>query len=342
MKTETRTNRLLKPVDFGTAAGVLVVLLTWNFFVWRFVDSSLLKVDRINLETRASRLTQLIQDRMHRYQELASDGRDIFISHKPSRKEFVNYFEKKQEGLPEVSTVAWVERVTDLNGFISSVQGDQSLVTVGYPNFTVSPNDTKPEYYVVNYLTNTKNNQALFGYDLGSVNDLQSKIKELAQNKNTALWPKRLILNSQRASVWQPIYDGDWKLLGFVVILIDVDKLGEVIGDPEVRNQPISVAIYDRKLVADNLVGANPIVEKYFGDQQDGVGSRISRLSYVSLDNIEWTVRINSKPMAQLGVIEKTMPMIIFVINGIVAVVVVFLLLSYMTNKSGSTKNEAS
>jgi signal transduction histidine kinase len=187
-----------------------------------------------------------------------------------SRAEFNRYVHELHLGerYPGFQAIQFVRVVpaAQLPGFAAAVQADTSLLTEGYPQFTIHPAAARELHYIVEYNEPMVGNENAFGLDLGALPPHRRTL-EMGRDSGQIIATERITLVQDasgqpgfvaRAPVYRngPIDTVEQRraaLIGFVAIVFRVNNLmREVIDSPLLAN--MSIQIHDGGYLRDDSV----------------------------------------------------------------------------------------
>ena len=134
-----------------------LILLSVNVTFGLYFFNNTKTQSKHKFEEDTETLNQTLQNNIDLYTTVLQSTKGFFeASTNVTRADYHAYLESldlinNYKGISAVSYVKIVEN-TELNEYISSVQKDTSLNSIGYPEFTIKKESEKDKYYVITYI----------------------------------------------------------------------------------------------------------------------------------------------------------------------------------------------
>ncbi len=128
---------------------------------------------QLETEVEAARAASAIRRHVDSYLEVLFGLRSLFAAGEDvTRVEFAQYIaaadiDARYPGIQAMEFTRLVQ-AEGIAGFERSVQSDTTVVSAGYPSFTVHPDTVHGDRFVVDYVEPLAGNEAAFGFDLGT------------------------------------------------------------------------------------------------------------------------------------------------------------------------------
>lgn len=239
-----------------------VILLVFTTFVSNLFYRSLIWRVEQGIKNNVANIVQLIDDRVVSYIDTLYSVRGVFVaSDKVSRKEWKDYIKSIElaNRHPGVSSFTFIERVSlaDKGSFVSEVRQDTSVNPEGYPDFKITPEIEKAEYYIGKYVEPEEGRTQVLGFDFSSEVS-RNRSLNLARDRNSATASDVLkLVTTQRYGVnlALPIYKNGVlvdtesarrnNLFGFVIASLRIDDFFKGIVESANIDKDIIFEVYD-------------------------------------------------------------------------------------------------
>ena len=219
---------------------------------------------QVEFNTRSQNALNQIERRAQRYVDLLHGLQGLF-GHDPSisRNEFGRYIGsvELQMRFPGVISAQYIRRVREgeRDVYEGSVRTDRTVDPAGYPDFSIRPSGTRPEYWVIHYLEPMAGNDAAFGDDILSRPEPRAaaeRARELGEPVATGIY--RLLQDKPGETrpamvVYLPVFEIPRatrtaqqrrdELAGFVSIVFRSNELFQSLIDAD--NSTLRLQVYD-------------------------------------------------------------------------------------------------
>lgn len=231
---------------------IFLFLIAVTFGGWRMLHNSLVAQGQENLDALAEEISGFISDRINIYTDSLYGSRGLFAASKTvERNEWQSYIKaiKISDRYPGISSISYVEKVLkkDKDFFVKLVKSDTSINQKGYPDYKITPESDKEEYYLGKYVEPEEGRESVLGFDFSS---------EVARNR--ALMLSR---------------DENIPVVTEVVNLVTTGKPGMSIVLPIFKSGAPINSVVERR---ENLIGfvlAGMRVDDFFGSLDNGLNN---------------------------------------------------------------------
>jgi PAS domain S-box-containing protein len=330
----------------GTAVAflVLVTSLIITTVVWRYNVQVSKYQSQIKFDLISKDIEFVVQNRVERNIDILNGVRGLFnASNSVSRSEFQT-FVNAQVGThyPALRTVNYIQKVTDGNKqtFIDGVKNDSSLTTRGYPNFSITPEGKRSEYYVVKFIEPFDEKAVAFGFDVRTDAQRAATFEKARDSGNPTISPRlRTIDNKLDAFlVYVPIYserkhdtvaERRQSFRGVVSGTFDSNLFFAQVFPEQELYHGVDFEIYDSDTITSEhlLYDSNPQIASTV-DQGSSVFRKVTRVSF---SGNNWIVYTSATREGILGYTSAHFPTIV-ALGGLVASLSLFgIVLSFAT-----------
>jgi CHASE1-domain containing sensor protein len=298
---------------------LLLALLLVNFLFWQFTKNN---IDRLASEIffdDTTQLLQLFQKRSARIRMLVDSGAALFSSEKTiNRGSFANFYQyildKNPKELVSVSTIAYIENVTDLNLFDTRLKTDPILNPQGIGYFSVFPSTSKTGlHHIFNFVVPETTNKQLIGYDISS-DPAQMKYLELALKNDQGVFstPHQILLNAERFVIYRKV-DSQSGQEGLIVIALKPDQLFDNLFESDSNNY-LSFKVYDKKLDLKNNQEESYFYSNFIGKSEkiNTDDKMLTRQATFDFFGQEFTLVAQSPEKLQINSYISQLPNILF------------------------------
>ncbi|MCZ6738205.1 MAG: CHASE domain-containing protein [Actinobacteria bacterium] len=238
------------------AAGIIATTLLASLFDSLASDD--LRIHRADqLEAQTDQSIQIIEQRLLSAEHQIRGLEGLFAAGEVDRMAFRRYVDKVDdvEGLLALEFTRMVA-TSERESFEHTVQADNSLVEIGYPDFVVTPDTTHDDMFVVDYVEPMEGNEAAFGFDIGT-NDSRRLAVERARDSAEMVASEgiNLVQDDEPRSgflLMRPVYEGDilpttveQRRTSFLGIVNGVFLVDELVTDINGVGSTIAIAIRD-------------------------------------------------------------------------------------------------
>lgn len=181
---------------------IFIFLMSVFAYISYFVKSNIKKdfyeKEDSLFELEANQLTNSAEQLFVEYSQFLISVRGLFNSSDVVEREewykFINSMETSQH-FPNISRLAYVKRLKeeDKNNYINSFKKDTFFSEDGFPDFSVFPESSNQDHYVIHYAYPIEGSHDLYGFDLTTQNDRLTAL-ELARDTNTVVMTKPITL----------------------------------------------------------------------------------------------------------------------------------------------------
>lgn len=216
----------------------------------------------VQFRAASERAELVVQDRVDSVVSVHEVMRDAVGAAWPlSRQQFHDIVAGPQGANPfgDVQAVSFNRRIqaSEVARFEREVAADASLNGVGYPGFTVRPEETAfDDRIVVDYIEPFEGNEAAFGFDIGAVPTRRAAVEEARDSgRLVATEPITLVQETgdQRGFLLiSPVYDTPGELVSgpsrrrhFVGVVVTVVRTGDLFDDALEADPLVDLEIYD-------------------------------------------------------------------------------------------------
>ena len=152
---------------------VVLLGLLASLLLYREQDARLTAIEQARFEQQATQVSQALQQRLANYTEVVYGLRGLFVANPAlTRAQFQRAAEELAAGprTPGLVSLAFTRRVAqaDREAFEQQVRADRSLWADGNPGFAIHPSASRSEYFVADFLSPLKGNEAILGLDISS------------------------------------------------------------------------------------------------------------------------------------------------------------------------------
>jgi|GEM_PF-1934822 len=315
MKKKIHFHKNKYPTGVGRQAVILITTATFVILFGLSAAVSLtLRVEQrehqVSREkSQVSTITAFLEGQLLGYESMLYSIKgfyegSVFVD----RKEFQSFVETLElhERFDGIQALEYILKVTDeeKEAYISSVRNDTTVSSQGYPDFFISPEGERDEYYVVNYIEPLEGNEVAFGFDLKS-NPERRVALELARDEDRIIVtaPIDLVQGSAEEPgflIFLPIYKKGFDIStvalrreaieGFALAVFNAeDMIGSIIADEE-SSRHFYIQVIDstdglnEPLAEFNVQGSTPLngTEEYV--EEIRIGERTWTVKFVPLD----------------------------------------------------------
>ena len=285
------------------ARAVLLLGIALSLAVWFFVAGLAEKQAKADFDRTALATAGAIERRTQQYIDILH-GMEGLFGHDPSvsRLAFQRYVNalNLSTRFPGVQAVEFIRRVKlpERAVYETMVRDDRSTKAGGFPDFSVKPNGTRAEYYVVHYVEPEVGNEDAFGLDIRTRHAAlvaSERARDVGEPITTG--PYQLVQEKQNRwglVVYLPIYETyrqkrtlpqrRVELAGFVNLVFRVDDLFAQLIDPDLKNKA-SFFVFDvgasdaapMEPTTENLLYSSAQTDNYraLANSEDGVSHTI-------------------------------------------------------------------
>ncbi len=227
------------------AWGISVVALTATIIVWRAESGWADDARSAWLEAEARHLRQDLQRSIDGYMDGLRAARGLFAASESVERDEWRAFArslKLEERYPGVLSMSFVRRVfeADKVAYVASVRRDTRVTPEGYPDFSIRPEGSREEYFVLEYSEPLELNGNALGLDSGAAPDLLAELERARDSGEPVVVQSALAQVGARGSrpkidLILPIYENQRPtetieqrrkaLMGFVVNTVDVPAI---------------------------------------------------------------------------------------------------------------------
>lgn len=227
---------------------------------------------------------------------------------------------KHSPNLTDINAFAYIWRVSEGErvAFIKSMRGDTSTNQKGYPQFSITPEGVRYEYYVTAYVEPEKDNETLLGTDMFVAQATRSAIERARDTGEFATIPVFYINEKPYITAYLPIYrngaptrtteERREAIQGVVATRVNLEKLFNSILSQSIGTNKIYVGLYNTQ--PETPVTENNVIYK-FGQDQSALakfGGVFEENVPFMLGNINWTLRVVEPLSKHLGVVQTYFP----------------------------------
>lgn len=307
---------------------IFVIGLVSTFCVWQFTDKNLDQRAKARFDNQRKSIQLRIQKRLDLYVSALYGVKAFFAASQEVNRAEWAAFMKSQAILnryPSLLAIKYVERITaeEKEGFVSRVRSDTTSHYGGYPDFSIYPNQDRPEAYVVNYLYPFEENKMLFGLDMSS-DPVYWEVMEEARDKNESAFTPKLTLRPQSQVgflIFMPVYrnhlpvktiqDRRLALKGFIVSAVSADRLFRDLYDDYAGYKNIDFEIFDGDILSkENLLYDS---NDSFSMDDPGAKARFGVSVPLNVQGRTWTLRFTALSEFQLDDNERNIKALVFI-----------------------------
>jgi signal transduction histidine kinase len=291
------------PFSFILPAAVLIISLTFTFFVWRYIREEVEKDLLASFNNRVQLSTDLIEKRINNYSDVLRSLRGFFnASESVERDEFKVYVESLQleENYPGTQGLGFsiIIQPTELSRHI------QNLRNEGFPEYAVKPAGNRNLYTSIVYLEPfAGRNLSAFGYDMFS-EPVRHQAMELSRDLNRVVISGKVLLVQETDTqiqagflMYLPVFkhkakiktlaDRKKNIIGWVYYPFRMkDLMSSVLG---MNLKDVDIEIYDGDKINSSalMYDSNP-------ELSHNLKSNFNKTIKLNLAEHVWTISINS------------------------------------------------
>lgn len=227
---------------------------------------------------------------------------------------------KHSPHLTDINTFAYIRRISEGEraAVIKSIQEDTSTNQKGYPQFSITPEGRRYEYYVTTYVEPEKNNEASLGTDMLTTQATQAAIERARDTGGFATTPVFYINEKPYITAYLPIYQNGTltttteerraAIQGVVATRVNLEKLFNSILAQSIDANKIYVGLYDTQL--STPITENNVIYKFGQDFNTltKFGGIFEERVPFTLGNINWTLRVIEPSSKHIGAVQIYFP----------------------------------
>jgi signal transduction histidine kinase/sensor domain CHASE-containing protein len=210
----------IRSKTFWIAYAILGVGILLSYASFLSVRQNIRNEAQLRLERQASDAHHKIEARIRSYIDIMYGLGALFrTSASINRAQFHRFVTGLDlpSRFPGFQSINYAEQVThkDKARFVSSVRGDTSLDSRGYPQFQIKPPGERPEYHVLSFMEPMEGNEASFGLDLmGYQKERATAVQQMRDSGRLFSSGRLVIINAPKQqmvglAMRLPVYRGD-------------------------------------------------------------------------------------------------------------------------------------
>ncbi|MFA5136627.1 MAG: CHASE domain-containing protein [Patescibacteria group bacterium] len=338
---QTKDNQILRNEikrDLYTTIIVLMFLLTINFVIWQFLKNDLCTKTKSDIRVISFNLVKNIESKFDNYTGLLEMGANYFTSSQSvERHEFINFYNNPLQNYintnKDIAMFSFIEKVTNKADFEKKIKSEQTVPSYEYYYFSIYPDSTSTDRYVVNYIYPWAANKRYFGYDVMTDSVFSSYFTEAIERGKFVTTDPGLFINRNLLLFIRPVYlnggqtetIGEKKaaISGFIVMFLDPEKMFDsVINHKEYEN--IDIFIYNGNYSTHELDGYEPV----FLQKNISTGNKdlMSELHHIRVGSKIYTVLVRADISSKQNFFGRYFPDINLLISNLLAIGFIILL----------------
>jgi PAS domain S-box-containing protein len=323
---------------------VLLACLMITAWAWDFLTQDAERQANRQFQAIAAEIGSAIEQRMVTYEQVLQGGLGLFAaSVSVQRNEWQQYVQRLniEERLPGIQGVGFSVRVApeDREAHIRSVRAE------GFPDYTIKPPGTRPEYTAVMFLEpfNARNRRA-FGFDMFSEPVRRAAMERARDSGKAAVSGKVKLVQETGKDVqagflmYLPLYrkgvaldtveQRRAALLGYVFSPFRMNNLMH--GILTSQTQSVDLEIFDGdEMSQDTLMFDDDSVPRYAGRNS----AQFTRTGRVDINGRTWTLLLSSLPAFEAQ-IDRQLPRLAAQTGIVISMLMFAIIWSLVTNRS--------
>jgi PAS domain S-box-containing protein len=324
---------------------VFCVLATLTVVLWNYVKMSNQRQLTLQFKNDSSALENAIQTRLSIYSTALYGIQGLFAANPDvMRNEFKEYQDTSDinDKFPGISGISFIHYVTSSAkaAFIASVQNDKSLISSGYPFFTIKPPGKRSDYFVGDYTTAatssaTARASSSFGLDYLTIPQRAIGIRGAVDSKSLVATGVITLLGSKKGvkgfSLYLPVYINGMPtgtitqrrnaVLGVISATFNANLLFSTI-EGEQRISHVSMRIYNTQ-TSSALTNANLL---YSTSLAANNGSRFIKTDNYKFGNQSWSIQFIADNGFTLTPEQESLPLVVLVGGLLLSFLLAFIL----------------
>lgn len=341
MKQKIKKTKLILPIL------IFIFSFTLAIYAWKETENFIEYQRQEQFNDAAREIVIRTEDKLSEYVNILFGARALFsASTEVNRNEWNAYINSLpiDERFPGMQALSFITRVSleDKENFTEEIRNDTSLISEGYPNFTIYPEGDREEYYIVTYIEPFEGNEAAFGFDLFSNSSRRAGLEEaMDTNKSVATAPIRLVQEEGEQMgflVFLPVYKNNVSieiveekreaLIGYISAVFRAgDLLSALLHNIDIA-EGLNIDIFDS---TDDLGEKSRLVSHKRGESL--YKPMFVQDSDLSIAGRKWTLHFEDSSEFFLSSAEKFLPLTILIAGLIFSVLVFFVLYSFSRTK---------
>lgn len=342
MQQKTEKTKLLLPILMFTFTLALTI------YAWKETENFIEYQRREQFNDATREIVIRAEDKLNEYVNILFGARALFsASTKIDRNEWNAYTNSlpTDERFPGIQALSFIARVSLENkeNFIEEVRNDTSLISEGYPNFTIYPEGDRKEYYIVTYIEPFEGNEDAFGFDLFSNSPRRAGLEEaMDMNKPVATAPIRLVQEKGEQKgflIFLPVYKNNMPietveekreaLIGYISAVFRAGDLLSALLRNIDATKGLNIDIFDS---TDDLGEKSKLVSHKY--EENSYQPTFVQYNNLDIAGRKWTLRFEDSSEFFASSTEKILPLIILSAGLIFSVLVFSILYSFARTKS--------
>lgn len=152
---------------------ILIVLIAISIFAWSQAKDFVSQQEEAKFNDAVHETVVRTEDALKEYVDILYGARGLFAASQDVRRDewqaFINASDI-QNRFTGIQALEFISKITqeERSSFVEQVRLDDSINSLGYPDFDIYPEGDREEYFVVDYIEPFEGNEKAFGFDLKS------------------------------------------------------------------------------------------------------------------------------------------------------------------------------